>query len=61
MSPNALRERRQALIRFHNVYMEYLDEIHKNGSLDQQKAYRLRGEVIERRCPPHRTHSRSRA
>jgi hypothetical protein len=46
MSPNDLRERRDALVRFHNVYMEYLGEIHKNGSADPQEAFRLRSEVI---------------
>lgn len=46
MSPKALRERHQALVRFHNVYLEYLAEIHKNGSADPEKTYRLRGEVI---------------
>ncbi len=45
-SPNDLRERREALIRFHNVYLEYLDEIHKNGTADRQKAFRLRAEVL---------------
>jgi hypothetical protein len=46
MSPNDLRECREALVRFHNIYMEYLTEIHKNGSADPQEASRLRGEVI---------------
>jgi hypothetical protein len=45
MSPNALRERREALVRFHNVYIEFLDELHKNGSSDPQKVLRLRAEV----------------
>lgn len=47
MSPKALRDRREALVRFNNVYVAYLEEMHKNGSADPQNALRLRGEVIE--------------
>jgi hypothetical protein len=47
MNPNDLRERRDALVRFNNVYVEYLEELHKNGSADPKEALRLRGEVIE--------------
>jgi hypothetical protein len=47
VSPKVLRERREALIRFNNVYVEYLDETHRNGSADRQKLLRLRAEVIE--------------
>jgi hypothetical protein len=47
MSPKALREEREALVKFNNLYIEYLDEIHKNGTADHQKVLRLRGEVIE--------------
>jgi hypothetical protein len=47
VAPKVLRERREALVKFNNLYVEYLDEIHKNGAADRDKALRLRGEVLE--------------
>jgi hypothetical protein len=49
MSPSRLREHRNALVDFHNVYVEFLEEVlHKNAPVDPQKAMQLRAEVIAR-------------
>lgn len=48
MSPKALRAHRDALVLFHNVYIEYLNEVVHGNGVSPQRAEILRGEVIRR-------------